>query len=360
VIPVHFLYQVVLSIKLENRIAYKLEVEGRSPMHFQYKLKSKPATALINIRADVSPSIIAIDASTEKHSILTNYQWTTRKKEFEPSIWEDFTPFILNHKGMIEYVADRKYKVARDENCTAMIVDGYNWKHISKVCYLRVCNLSDKKVIGNLVVSEYQEQDLIAGEILDKCKIFKEVFSKTKGGSISQEERNVKELHGSEYTYGEIEVLYFIDLLKTVYTKKGGVFWDLGSGAGKALIAAALGYNSFDKICGVEQLEGLYTVSIEIINKFCAKSNIDKSLFSVVKGDMRTIDWSNADVIYASSICFPDDLIKELAEKGKSLKKGTIILSLKAWHLKTEYKVVNNIQLKMTWGKTGLYIIEKL
>jgi len=329
-------------------------------MHFHYELKTKPATALVHIWANVSSSVIAIDVSTEKHSASINYQWTTRKKDFASYIWTDLTPFILNHKGMLEYKPDRDNKVSKDDNHTAIIIDGYNWKHISKLCYLRVYNLSDRKVTGNLVVSEYQEQNLITGDILNKCKVFKEVFNKSKGGSISQEERNDKELHGPEYTYGEIEVIYFIDLLKTVYTKKGGVFWDLGSGAGKALIAAALGYNSFDEICGVEQLEGLYTLSIETINKYCTKTNTDRSLFNVIKGDMRTIDWSNADVIYVSSICFPDDFIKELAEKGKSLKKGTIILSLKVWHPKSEYKIINNIQLKMTWGKTGLYIIEKL
>jgi len=29
----------------------------------------------------------------------------------------------------------------------------------------------------------------------------------------------------------------------------------------------------------------------------------------ILKGDMLQIDWSEADIIYASSICFPDEVI---------------------------------------------------
>jgi hypothetical protein len=42
-----------------------------------------------------------------------------------------------------------------------------------------------------------------------------------------------------------------------------GAFYDLGSGTGKGCLAAALLY-PFDKIGGIEILDGLYNVSVEL------------------------------------------------------------------------------------------------
>lgn len=347
---------------LESGVACEVELEGKGESNFQYAVKTKPTTALLHVWADVSSSAIAIDVSTEKHSRPANYQWTTRKKEISECVWTNFTPFVLNDKGKIEYKTDREIpsEESKDDGWTGIIVDGYHWKYIKKVCYLRICNLLDKKITAKLTISEHQERDLIPAAILEKCNIFAEVFKKARGGTVSQEERNQKYLHGSEYTYGEIEPLYFMDLLRFARAKQGGVFWDLGSGAGKALVAAALGWNSFSRICGVEELEGLHSLSVRSVEKYCSVTGTGKELFKVVKGDMRKVDWSDADVVYASSICFPDDLVDAIAERGKCLKKGTIILSLKVWKPASQYKVVSSLQLKMSWGATSLCILEKL
>ena len=48
---------------------------------------------------------------------------------------------------------------------------------------------------------------------------------------------------------------------------RGGIFYDLGSGTGKAVIAAALMHN-FAVCCGIELLEGLHTISLEIQNEY--------------------------------------------------------------------------------------------
>jgi predicted RNA methylase len=49
----------------------------------------------------------------------------------------------------------------------------------------------------------------------------------------------------------------------------------------------------------------------------------------IVKGDMLEVDWSDADIIYASSICFPDELVEGIAKCCSKLKKGTRIIALK-------------------------------
>jgi hypothetical protein len=73
---------------------------------------------------------------------------------------------------------------------------------------------------------------------------------------------------------------------------------------------------------------------------------------------MLEVDWSDADIVYASSICFPDELVEGIAKCCAKLKKGTRIITLKDFptdgypYLKLEY----NLKLKMTWGRCQVMI----
>ena len=80
---------------------------------------------------------------------------------------------------------------------------------------------------------------------------------------------------------------------------------------------------------------------------------------------MLEIDWSNADIIYASSICFPDEvrfflheflfmniqLVEGIADKCKLLKKGSRILTLKSLPEKDYLTLEYSLKIKMTWGR---------
>jgi hypothetical protein len=72
----------------------------------------------------------------------------------------------------------------------------------------------------------------------------------------------------------------------------------------------------------------------------------------IVKGDMLEVDWwSNADIVYASSICFPDELVEGIAERCERLKKGARILTLKNFPEKGYLRLDYMLKLKMTWGR---------
>ena len=45
---------------------------------------------------------------------------------------------------------------------------------------------------------------------------------------------------------------------------------------------------------------------------------------------MLLVDWSDADIIYTSSICFPDSLIDGIVAMIERLKKGSRVISLKS------------------------------
>ena len=103
--------------------------------------------------------------------------------------------------------------------------------------------------------------------------------------AASKRERDDKELKSTNYVYGEItfEALgVVLEKIKKKYGKpyigtsgsdgiiqgtSGGTFFDLGSGSGKSTLAAAILHN-FDTCTGIEYLEGLYSLSLDILGAY--------------------------------------------------------------------------------------------
>ena len=62
--------------------------------------------------------------------------------------------------------------------------------------------------------------------------------------------------------------------------------------------------------------------------------------------------WSTADIVYASSICFPDELIEGIMKRCALLKKGSRIITLKDFLAGVPYLRLDYLlKLKMTWGR---------
>ena len=106
-------------------------------------------------------------------------------------------------------------------------------------------------------------------------------FTITMGKAASKRERDEKQLKNTSLVYGEITfdtLGITLEKIRKRYGKPyvgtsgssgiiqgsgGGIFYDLGSGSGKAVIGAAILHN-FESCCGIEQLEGLYSMSLDL------------------------------------------------------------------------------------------------
>ena len=88
---------------------------------------------------------------------------------------------------------------------------------------------------------------------------------------MSRKEReDLKVIEENTLTYGEITfttmaaIFYILDELGL---QSGGTFLDLGSGSGKVCLCASL-LKQFDRIVGVELLNGLFEISKQLHQNF--------------------------------------------------------------------------------------------
>ena len=70
----------------------------------------------------------------------------------------------------------------------------------------------------------------------------------------------------------------------------------------------------------------------------------------IYTGDMLVHDWSDADIIYLSAVCFSDELVAGVTDLFTRVKKGSRVISLKAIPDRPFLELYATIKVKMTWG----------
>jgi len=162
------------------------------------------------------------------------------------------------------------------------------------------------------------------------------------------------------HIYGEVTYRGFLRILALVKPNKNEVFYDLGSGTGKAVLLAAM-LTDFSKVVGVELLKDLYDTSLQIANdykKFIGQDNISPVNF--IHGDFKETDFSDADVIFMNATCWKYDFDLLFLRKLEQLKKGTrIIMSSMCLELQN-YTIKSIGHIDFSWGKEEVFIHEKL
>ena len=111
--------------------------------------------------------------------------------------------------------------------------------------------------------------------VLDKRNIYDslvEPFTLERGEEVSLIERESHSgTSGMTLTYGEIDFYSMAEVYYTIENRYGGmpkgIFYDLGSGIGKCVLASALLF-PFEKCKGIEILEGLYEISNQLKTKY--------------------------------------------------------------------------------------------
>ncbi|OMJ68870.1 hypothetical protein SteCoe_33562 [Stentor coeruleus] len=183
-------------------------------------------------------------------------------------------------------------------------------------------------------------------------------FPVTLGESLSWEQNTI---------YGEV----LFETLNEILTKSrekyslhsGGVFYDLGSGIGKAVISAGLLHN-FSTCIGIEVLPCLHSLSETLKAKYLKHKGkyqwLNDSCDDIrfVLGDICVYDWTDATCFFANATCFDKDMINYLSVYP--VKSGTIGITTTQRLLKTHWRLLETSYKNMTWGKATVFIHQKI
>lgn len=235
-------------------------------------------------------------------------------------------------------------------------------------------------------VPELVEAEPLSDELLpDREKIFLELYAECdaeKAKAISKEARATMEGAGANLTYAELDIASVHSILNLLKREYGplyvgdGTFIDLGSGVGKAAVAAAL-LHPFKKVVGIECIDPLNAVAADIQGKFAAAAapvmEAEKTPpeLSFMKGDfVAEVSQGLAPiaaeckVAMAVATCYLEPQLKAMAEFAALMPENSLFvtfgqqLPLSA-SSGEDWISLNVEQMEMLWGPSTVFIYKK-
>lgn len=189
-----------------------------------------------------------------------------------------------------------------------------------------------------------------------------ELFHGVNGTATSKKERARLGIDDDAFIYGEVEFLPFFGVLERVSPSPGEVFYDLGSGAGKAVFFAA-SFFPFAKVYGVECLPALYDLANHLMNK--AKGLLEKYASEMapttfVMGDFLTMSIADADIVFINATCMSVVSWEKLMNTLLGLKVGSriVVTSKKINH--PCFALLHEDFVVMSWGVNSINSYQKI
>ena len=178
---------------------------------------------------------------------------------------------------------------------------------------------------------------------------------------LSKTERELRgQLQQKSLIYGEVDFRSFLAVLRRVPLQPGGIFYDLGSGTGRALFVARLTHD-FARCVGIELLSGLHASGRRAERRFrrfvlplldsTANNDVD-----LCHGSLLDVDWSDGDLVFANSTCFSEQLVSQISERAERLKPGAFVITFTKPLTSPAFDIVEKKRWNMSWGAATVFI----
>ena len=194
----------------------------------------------------------------------------------------------------------------------------------------------------------------------EKIKIFNEIYKDIDGFSLSLSERYKKGINDKSFVYGEIVPESFCEILEKASIDKNTIFYDLGSGTGKAVILSKLIFD-IKKSIGIEYLESLVEASQLAYLRLKNILNLeDEDSIKFIQGDIFESDFSDGNLIFINSTCFSDDQLDKLVKMLLKLKEGSrLIVLTKKINDNENFEIISEGLYPFSWGSATVRIYQR-
>lgn len=195
------------------------------------------------------------------------------------------------------------------------------------------------------------------------------VFSHARSRWISQQDRQQLKKQDDSFTYGEVDCLSFMSTLDKTQPQQGEIFFDLGSGAGKAVMTAALTFDLAQSI-GVELLPRLCELAKQRIHKAQTMLSSEETSFSktslerlariqIVTDDFLHVDITHCNILFINATCLSYSTWQNIQNKLLQLKTGSRVIVTSKKILLEPFRLVYQGRTLMSWGMNSIHIYIK-
>lgn len=189
--------------------------------------------------------------------------------------------------------------------------------------------------------------------------VYLALYQSIDGFLLSKDAR--KKQDAMEYVYGEIDFLSFIALLSLTQPDRNTIFYDLGSGTGKAVLACSMVFQ-VQESHGVELFASLHDAACGRRTALALLPHYAQTAKKIhlVQGDLFFLNWSRATLIFINATGFFGQRWVELSamiEQSTACK--TVITTSKALVSKS-FCVTKITTVQMSWGRVQAYIQTRL
>lgn len=184
--------------------------------------------------------------------------------------------------------------------------------------------------------------------------VFNQLYANIDGFNLSKKARSQGDAF--EFLYGEIEFIPFIALLSQLQLDDKTIFYDLGSGTGKAVIACAMVFSP-KKCCGIEIFELLHKSAEKQLHKLAVLPDYAMKATAVqfIHGDFLHVDFSEATLIFINATAFIEPLWGQLLKKMETLSPGTTVITTSKRIKSTYFTLTSTTRITMSWGVVNAY-----
>ena len=197
----------------------------------------------------------------------------------------------------------------------------------------------------------------IAASIQAK-QLIETVYEGISGFSLSNEDSVKMRTVGPASVYGEILYDSLEVLLDTLRVGSTDVFYDLGSGVGKAVMQVALNTDA-KKVVGLELSANRMDRAFEAKERLIALGYTKAAeKLELKEQDFLEASIDDATIIFLCSTCFPDDMMEKLTEKITGLDKPVKIITLRRIN-DPQVQLIHEYKLPMSWSEGSPVYIYK-
>ncbi len=185
-------------------------------------------------------------------------------------------------------------------------------------------------------------------------KVFHEIFDPVDGFSLSRKARTQND--ALEYVYGEIEFESFIAVLSLAKLDSNTIFYDLGSGTGKAVIACAMVFNP-SKSVGVELFSVLHASASEQHDKLKRQPDYARNAnkLTFIHDDFLKTNLAEATLIFINATGLFGTTWNQLNQRLDGLSGRPTIITTSKKLLAKNYTLRHTTTAKMSWGVVDIY-----